>query len=347
MSVQTTWGLVILVGAFPATLIGIWRYRSFAVRRGIVAKPNFRSLHELPIPSGGGLVFSAVCLCGAAGLWGAGIVAPRVALALVAGGAAATIVGFVDDAVQIRALWKLLAQAILAAWVLLCFDARPVIDLPSVPIVVELAVSWLGLVWLMNVYNFMDGVDGMAATGAILMSVSAIGVITVARVAGRLVPTDDGLVLLFAVLALCNLGFLVFNRPPASIFMGDSGSLFLGLAFSALIVATVVDGQIAAWTWLIIFGYFAGDTTTTSIVRIFVSQKWYGEHRSHAYQNLARMSGSHSRVVLGVSLYHFAWLLPLAMWSTLQPSTAPLAAALALVPVVVWTLRHGPLLSSS
>lgn len=98
---------------------------------------------------------------------------------------------------------------------------------------------------------------------------------------------------------------------------------------------------------MIIVGYLAGDTTTTSIVRMFVTQKWYGEHRSHAYQNLARMSGSHSRVVLGVSLYHVAWLLPFVTWSTLQPPMAPLAAAVALAPVVVWTLLHGPLQSSS
>ena len=85
-------------------------------------------------------------------------------------------------------------------------------------------------------------------------------------------------------------------------------------------------GDVSLWPWLIIFGYFAGDTTTTTILRMFVANKWYGEHRSHAYQNLARIWGSHLRVVRGVALYQLVWLLPLAVWSVLTPSIAPVAA---------------------
>jgi Fuc2NAc and GlcNAc transferase len=143
------------------------------------------------------------------------------------------------------------------------------------------------------------------------------------------------------------LGFLLFNWPPASVFMGDSGSLFLGYCCGVLIAKTVSDGQISLWTWLIIFGYFGGDTTTTTLLRISFIRRWYGAHRSHAYQNLARIWKSHLKVVWGVTLYHLLWLLPLAVWSCVMPSTAPLATSLAFAPVVFWTIRYGPRLSSS
>lgn len=331
-------GLITL--AFVATAAGTRLYKSFAIRRGILANPNFRSLHEHPIPRGGGIVFSLVCMAGSVGLAVTVGLAPELVRALVLGGTAATAFGFADDILQIEAKTKFIVQGLLAAWILICFGGYPLFDVPWTPIFVDLVLSWLGLLWLMNLYNFMDGTDGMAASGAVFISVAAIVVVFAAG-------APNGIVVVFGLVAACSLGFLVFNWPPASMFMGDSGSLFLGFCFGALIAGTIVSGQISRWTWLIIFGYFAIDTTTTTLLRIFVTKKWYGAHRSHAYQNLARIGGSHLKVVTGVSLYHVLWLLPLAVWSTLAPSSAPIAGALAVVPVVIWTILHGPILSSS
>src|SRR4030095_1480644 len=186
----------------------------------------------------------------------------------------------------------------------------------------------------------MDGVDGMTASGAVFICVAAIFALLIAG-------GDRLLVLVLGLLAACSLAFLVFNWPPARIFMGESGSLTLGYFFCALIVGTPAPGQISLWTWLIAFGYFAGDTTTTTILRLVFTRTWYRPHRSHAYQNLARIWGSHLRIVRWVSLYHVVCWLPRVVWSTISPSIAPLAAVLALAPVVAWTLRYGPPLSSS
>src|SRR2546427_338233 len=166
-------------------------------------------------------------------------------------GPGATLVGFIDDVRHLRPAWNLLAQAILAAWVLLAFGAQPLFHLPASPGFLDLALSWLALVWLMNLYNFIDGIDGMAATGAIFVSIAAILVLVVG---GPQKQTAPELGLIFGLIAVSSLGFLIFNRPPATIFMGDSGSLFLGFAFAALITKTVVASHISAWTWLIIFG---------------------------------------------------------------------------------------------
>jgi Fuc2NAc and GlcNAc transferase len=152
---------------------------------------------------------------------------------------------------------------------------------------------------------------------------------------------------LLAVHTAAVLAFTLLNWPPAGIFMGSAGSYFLGYSYCALIAYTVPRGQIGFWAWLVILGYFAGDTTTTTVVRICVTDRWYGEHRSHAYQNLARVSRSHLRVVTGVMLYHILWLLPLVLLMTFVRPVTPLSVALALAPVVIWTLRFGPRFSSS
>jgi len=340
MKLELGWGLGLLAAAFLTTIIGTLGFRSFAIHHGIVANPNFRSLHQRPLPQGGGIVFSLVFISTVVGLWLADVIDTNLMQAIGIGGAVATGSGFADDCTQTKPIIKLAVQGLLSAWVLYCFGGKPLLVLPWIPTTAELAISWLALVWLMNLYNFMDGIDGMAASGAFFICAASIVVLLVAN-------GNGSLMLVLGLLAICCLGFLLFNWSPATIFMGDSGSLLLGYSFSALIIKTVTTEQISIWTWLVIFGYFAGDTTTTTLVRIGLTRKWYGAHRSHAYQNLARIWGSHQKVTCGVSLYHLLWILPLAVWSTLDRSSAPYAAALALAPVVLWTLRFGPRLSSS
>ena len=129
--------------------------------------------------------------------------------------------------------------------------------------------------------------------------------------------------------------------------MGDSGSAFLGYIFGSLILFSVMSGDISIWTWLIVLGYFFADTTVTQLMRIILVKKWYLPHRSHAYQNLARITGSHIKVTGGVVLYNVVWILPLTIWSVMKPEMALFAVALAIAPSLVFTLKYGPLLSSS
>lgn len=336
---MTLWsqGLALLA-AFVVTVAGTREFQKIAVRRGIVANPNFRSLHERPMPRAGGVVFASVFLFVTLMVGARSGASPEVLSALLVGGAAATLFGFADDVMNIRARMKLLAQTVLGAWVLVSFGFRPLVDVPFVPGVVDLGFSLFALVWLINLYNFMDGVDGMAASGGVFIAGAA-------AVALSLSGGDAALILLLVLLAACSAGFLWFNWPPARIFMGDAGSVSLGYCFGVMIVATVLTRQLSLWTWMVIFGYFAVDTTTTTTLRLLREREWYGEHRSHAYQNLARVWGSHGRVVRGVSLYHLLWLLPLTVWSVKAPETAPVAAALAVTPALLWTLRFGPLMS--
>ena len=153
------------------------------------------------------------------------------------------------------------------------------------------------------------------------------------------------LVPLFLVLFISCLGFLFFNWPKASIFMGDSGSIFLGYCFGAFIIYSLMKNEISFLTWLVVFGYYLGDTTTTTLIRIMLVKKWYHPHRSHAYQNLARILDSHAIVSIGVILYHILWLLPLAIWTVLKPNFGIIAVVLAFLPSIIWSIKFGPLFS--
>jgi Fuc2NAc and GlcNAc transferase len=265
---------------------------------------------------------------------------PLLMLTLLGGGAAASLFGLLDDLVQLRSLTQLAGQAVLAVVALAAAGGQPVVDIPGTPRWLDLLANWAGFVWLLNAYNFMDGVDGMAAAGSVFFSLTVMLLLTLSG-------ADPTLATLLAVLAVCVLAFAVLNWPPARIFMGSAGSYFLGYCYCTLMAYTVSRGDLPFWAWLVILGYFVGDTTTTTVSRMFVADRWYGAHRSHAYQNLARVWRSHTRVVVGVTLYHVLWLLPLVLWMTSTPAVTPVAVVLAVGPVVLWTLRYGPRFSSS
>ncbi len=333
--------LLLTALVFLISFFGTYFYRSFAIQKGILANPNFRTLHENPKPRGGGIVFSWVFILAVISLGLSGTIGSDLIMALGVGGGLASFFGFIDDVTNVRATIKMIIQGCLSAWILICFNGGPLVTTPWLPIWFSWLVSWFLLIWLINLYNFMDGVDGMAASGAIYICVV---LVLISYFSGG---SSFNLSLLCLLLAVSCLGFLLFNWPPATIFMGDSGSVFLGYCFGVLIIKTTMANDINFWTWLVIFGYFLGDTTTTIILRIMIVKRWFGAHRSHAYQNLARILGSHIKVTGGVLVYHIVWLMPLAIWSSLEPELAPIAAAFAFLPSIYWALRFGPLLSSA
>lgn len=326
-----------------ASYLGTDLYRRFALRHSIIAEVNFRSLHARVVPRGGGVAFACVFSAATLAIWKFGGMQTWLMLSIGLGGAAAAAIGFIDDIYEIPAIRKLLAQVCLALWSFAVF-----FELSYAPYLSNFgSISQLGLVlvclftsvWFINLYNFIDGADGMAIGGALYICIAAIVVLTISG-------GDQNLTYVFALLATCSLGFMPFNLPPARVFMGDAGSIFLGYCLGSLLLVTAVQGQINVWTWIAILGYFLGDTTTTGVYRLLFVKKWYGVHRSHAYQNLARILDSHARVTYGIALYHALWTLPLAIWSTVDPGMGPLAAFLSVGPAILWTLRFGPRLSS-
>ena len=331
---------LIVIFFFIASAVILLIYKKIAFDYNILAIKNHRTLHSLPVPKGGGIVFSLLSILAFFLIWWNWQLTEGLLLALAVGGFIATLFGLVDDIKNIRARVKLFIQFLLAFLVVYCLYFGELPSLGLMPLYITIPIILLFMVWMMNAYNFMDGIDGMAASGSIFISM------TLALV---LFLTDGPIeiIAIFILMASTIIGFTLFNWPPATLFMGDAGSVFLGYTFGVLLLFTVLNNDISIWVWLTVFGYFFADTMVTQIIRVVLVKRWYLAHRSHAYQNLARITESHIKVTSGVILYNIIWILPLTIWSALQPGMEILAAILAITPAVVVAYKYGPVLSSS
>lgn len=235
--------------------------------------------------------------------------------------------GFADDRYNLSMKWRLLIHFLAAFWLLYWMQegrAIPVFDFELVTGYVLFFMASVALVWLLNLFNFMDGIDGIAACEAIFVA-TALGLFAWAG-------GNTSIAGMCFVVAAAATGFLVFNWPPAKIFMGDVGSGFLGITLGGLAFALSLETEVV-FPWLILFGVFFVDASLTLLIRMAGRQKWYEAHCSHAYQHAARRWG-HLRVTLAVSVINIGWLLPLAWLAWRQPAHAVFYTAVALLPLV-------------
>jgi len=255
-------------------------------RRSVVDTPNERTSHLVPTPRGGGLAVSLVILAAFAFPGGAGgglAVPPLVygAFGLLA------MLGWLDDLYSVSVRIRLLGHALAVAAALFGLGALPV-DLPAG------AVSWLawgvlflGWIWFINLYNFMDGIDGITAVETLSICLGAVLVLLVAD-AGR-----EPLFPLFVVAAAVA-GFLVWNWHPAKIFLGDVGSVPLGFIVAWFLLSLIAHGAWAAA--LILPSYYAVDATLTLARRGLRGDKVWQPHREHFYQRAHQRGLSHAQV---------------------------------------------------
>ena len=299
-----------------------------AYRLYLIDYPVARSAHTSPKPSGGGLVIAILFLSVAYLLKANDIVASNVFYALLSAGPVAA-VGLFDDLSHVGLRFRLPTQFFAACWTVYYLGGVPSIDFTFVQLSHSWALNFLGiiaLVWLLNLYNFMDGIDAIAATEvlfiSLMLSFFAIYV------------GDDTLAFLAGALFATSAGFLVWNWPPSKLFMGDVGSSFIGFILGGFALFSMHNGTMTVWTWFILLGVFVVDSTVTLLVRFIAGEKWYEGHSCHAYQNAARKLGSHERVVIAILLINLMWLAPLSWLSFLYPGLGFYICLVALVPIV-------------
>ncbi len=229
--------------------------RRFAFGWRLLDIPNRRSAHVAPIPRGGGLAIVIVFLIGAAFATLRGDMTASDLIAIGAAGGLVAVVGLLDDRFQLPAGWRLLAHFLAAGWLMTWL---PVVSAGGlVPRGVTIVVAAVAVVWLLNLYNFMDGIDGIA------------GVETVTVCLG-IVVLSGGVASVWlgpALLAAATAGFLVWNLPPARIFMGDVGSGFLGLILGAFALQAASVSSRLTWSWIILLAVFITDATLTLLAR--------------------------------------------------------------------------------
>lgn len=305
---------ILLLGAavLIVTYCGVAQIHNWALKRRLLDIPNERSLHAAPVPKGGGLAIVTTVLVGyTAAMSIVSDLPPRLpayifSVLIVVG------VSAIDDLFCLPVKWRLTVHIIAAT---LFVYAAGFVNRLELPVIGNLDLGWLWMpltvlwiAWVTNAYNFMDGIDGIAAGQAIVAG-------TGWCILGWL--NDQPLLgfLGFAV-ANANLGFLGHNWPPARIFMGDVGSAFLGFTFAALPVigfqynpGLLMPGILLLWPFLF-------DTTFTLFRRLFRKENILVAHSSHLYQRLVHIGFEHRFVTLlyiGLavigSILTFCWIM--------------------------------------
>jgi Fuc2NAc and GlcNAc transferase len=323
----------------PVAALAWWltgAMRRYALARQLLDVPNARSSHTTPTPRGGGVAIVTSFLLAVLWLALADVIDRRLAAALFGAGAGCALLGFLDDHGHIAARWRLLGHFAAAGWALYWLGGAP----PLMLFGHTLAAGWfadalaaLYLVWLLNLYNFMDGIDGIAAVEAITVCLGAMALVGLAPGIGS--AAEIGLPLLLGGAVA---GFLVWNFPPARIFMGDAGSGFLGITLGILSLHAGGTAPPQPWSWLILLGVFVVDATVTLLRRLLRGERVYEAHRSHAYQHVARRVG-HLRVTLAVTVINVAWLLPIALGVALNRIDGGLGLVIAYAPLVLLAVR--------
>jgi Fuc2NAc and GlcNAc transferase len=323
--------LFIVTALLSALVTGF--VRRYALHR-LLDLPNARSSHQIPTPRGGGLAIVLVYFGAVLYLSLAGQLPPDLTLALL-GGLPIAAIGFWDDHGHVAARWRFLVQMLAAGWSLYWLGG-----MESLALAGQIwHPGWFGalfaawyLVWMSNLFNFMDGIDGIAGVETSTVCLSAVFLTFPHASAVGALPLAG---------AAC--GFLAWNWPPARIFMGDVGSGCIGFLLAVLALHGAGEARSGFAIWWILSGVFFLDATWTLLRRMARGERWYEAHRSHAYQHAARRLGAHKPVTLAVLTINLGWLLPLASGAWYWPGRDIWFVVAAYFPLglLAWRLKAG------
>ncbi|CNJ06438.1 polyprenol phosphate:N-acetyl-hexosamine 1-phosphate transferase [Yersinia aldovae] len=320
--------LIFLLASYVLTYL----LRIYALKNNIIDTPNSRSSHVIPTPRGGGIAIVISFLIGMVIFYLLGYFPILPVIGLILSGGLIALVGFWDDHGHISARWRLIAHFSSAAFLLFCLGGFP--PLTIFGFVIDLGVvgnifGLLFLVWMLNLYNFMDGIDGLASSQAVA---ACLGTIAIYIISGDRIELDNYLALWLLVCTV--LGFLLWNFPPAKIFMGDAGSGFLGLIIGSLAISAGWIETKFFFCWLILLGLFIVDATWTLIRRILGGFKVYEAHRSHGYQIASRKFKRHLPVTLLAIAINIVWLYPIALLVGLDVVNPIIALIISYAPII-------------
>lgn len=302
--------------------------RRYVIYKNILDIPNYRSSHQIPTPRGGGVAFVLSFIVACVYLFCANRMHFAPEMIWILAGVGLALLGFYDDKYSIKAYWRFLGHVTASCVALYAIGGMPSIIVGGFVLKTSIFTNFFAVIyltWLINLYNFMDGIDALAASEAIFV---CLGASFLYALAGY-----NYLTLLPLMLASATLGFLFWNFPPAKIFMGDAGSCFLGFMLGVLSLQATWVKEEFFWSWLILLGIFIVDATYTLLRRALNKEKLSEAHRSHAYQHAVSKYTSHLPVTSGIVAINIFWLLPIALLVGLEYINSQIGLLIAYVPL--------------
>jgi len=280
--------------------LGIEAFRRWSLRRELLDVPNKRSSHTRPTPRGGGLIIVLVCLIVYS--FYTLLATGTFAWAYVVGAVLVAGISWLDDLYTVSFIWRFCIHAAAALLVIFSIGYFQEIYIPlaretRASEIVGITLTFFGIVWLTNAYNFMDGIDGVAGMQALT---AGIGWLVVGKLLGV-----DSVGFYGGVIAFTSIGFLIHNWQPAKIFMGDVGSAFLGYTFAVLpllasreIVGTTENRRLLPIIAVVLNWLFIFDTIYTFAKRLLNRERVWEAHRTHIYQKFNIAGFSHQMVTI-------------------------------------------------
>ncbi|MDK9693372.1 MAG: glycosyltransferase family 4 protein [Sulfurimonas sp.] len=275
---------MIYIILFIVSFLLTYLIKNYAIKKSILAHINERSSHAVPTPHGGGIAIAVSWFVGLFCLYSVNQIEPNLFYALLFG-VVISLVGLFDDIYELSPKLRLMIHALVAfggLYSLGGFHALTFGVFEIQNIVATNLFAFFMIIWFVNLYNFLDGINGYAGSEAIFLSF-----------AGFLLFGGDH----FLVLSVAVLGFLVWNIHNAKIFMGDVGSTLLGYNVAIFTIFYANHEALDFWVWMVLFGLFWFDATLTLIRRKINGEKLSQAHRKHAYQRLVQAGWSHTKVV--------------------------------------------------
>ena len=328
---------------FISTIFLILVYKKVALKKEIFAHISARSLHANLVVRGGGVVFGTLFSLMMFFYLLKDNVTIGQSFSFGLCGLFATLIGFFDDIYDTNAKKKFSMQVLLS----ISFTASYFYFNSSnaffenIDFLFFITIcSWVFVpLWIINSFNFIDGINGLAIGTAIFSATALILSLYISK-------ESSNFITIYSLLLIVCLGFLPFNFPIAKLFMGDAGSIFLGFIYGSTVLVILFNNYLSLWTVVSIFSYMLADTLSTNIIRLLTIKKWYGVHRSHAYQNLARVLNNHTKVTGGIMLYNIFYILPLTLFTVWLPTFAIYFTIAAILPAILFSIKYGPLYSN-
>lgn len=271
--------LFLLIFSFLLT----YNIKNYYIKNAIFDEVNERSSHTIPTPHGGGIAISITWFLGLIYLYFTNAINVDLFYALLAG-IIISIVSFFDDLYELSAKLRIIIQSFVASLGIFCIGGLDSLNFGLFEIdsqIITNIFAFLLIIWFINLYNFLDGINGYAGSEGVFLSL-----------AGFLLFGGDHFIVLFVAI----LGFLYWNWNKAKIFMGDVGSTLLGynIAIFTLYYANYESNNL--WIWIILFGLFWFDATLTLLRRKLNNEKLSQAHKKHGYQRLTQFGYSHLKV---------------------------------------------------